>query len=105
MASKIVFQLKPEFHSDRKLLQSSLGAMEEDSLASTRRIHEPVHAYTDVISAFDGITYQKGGAVLSMFESYLGEERFREAVRLHMRKFARGSATSIDLMHSLAAQT
>ena len=105
MASKIVHQLKPEFHADRKLLQSSLSAMGEDSLASTRRIHEPVHAYTDVISAFDGITYQKGGAVLSMFESYLGEDRFREAVRLHMRKFARGSATSIDLMQSLAAQS
>jgi alanyl aminopeptidase len=105
MASKIVFQLKPEFHSDRKLLQSSLGAMGEDSLASTRRIHEPVHAYTDVISAFDGITYQKGGAVLSMFESYLGEDKFRDAVRMHLRKFARGSATSLDLMRSLAAQT
>ncbi len=105
MASKIVHQLQPEFHADRRLLQASLGAMEEDSLASTRRIHEPVHAYTDVISAFDGITYQKGGAVLSMFESYLGEENFRSAVRQHMGKFARGSATSIDLMHSLAAQT
>ena len=105
MASKIVHQLKPEFHADRRLLQASLGAMGEDSLASTRRIHEPVHAYTDVLSAFDGITYQKGGAVLSMFESYLGEEKFREAVRLHMRKFARGNATSIDLMNSLAAQT
>ena len=104
MASKIVHRLKPEFHADRKLLQSSLGAMGEDSLASTRRIHEPVHAYTDVLSAFDGITYQKGGAVLSMFESYLGEEKFREAVRLHMRRFAHGNATSIDLMNSLAAQ-
>jgi len=105
MASKIVHQLKPGFHADRKLLQSSLGAMGEDSLASTRRIHEPVHAWTDVLSAFDGITYQKGGAVLSMFESYLGEEKFRAAVRQHMAKFARGNATSIDLMHSLAAQT
>lgn len=104
MASKIVHQLKPEFHADRKLLQSSLVAMSEDSLASTRRIHEPVHAWTDVLSAFDGITYQKGGAVLSMFESWLGEAKFREAVRLHLRKFARGNATSLDLMNSIAAQ-
>jgi cytosol alanyl aminopeptidase len=104
MATKIVSQLQPEFHADRRLLQASLGAMGEDSLASTRRIHEPVHSFTDVESAFDGITYQKGGAMLSMFESFLGEEKFRAAIRQHMRQFARGNATSLDLMRSLAAQ-
>jgi alanyl aminopeptidase len=105
MASKIVHQLKPEFHADRRLLQSSIEAMTGDSLASTRRIHEPVHDYTDVLSAFDGITYQKGGAVLSMFESFLGEEKFRTGVRAHMRQFARGTATSADLMRSLSSQS
>ena len=56
-----------------------------------------------MISAFDGVTYQKGGAVLAMFESYLGAERFRGALRAHVRRFARGNATSADLIDSLAA--
>jgi alanyl aminopeptidase len=105
MAAKVVHELKPEFHADRKLLEASLAAMAEDSLAATRRIHEPVHDHTDALAAFDGITYQKGGAMLSMFESYLGPERFRAAVRAHMRQFARANATSGDLMRSLAARS
>ena len=38
--------------------------------------------------AFDLITYEKGGAVLRMIEGYLGEERFREGIRLYMRRHA-----------------
>lgn len=100
---KIVFQLKPEFHSDRGLMQAGLYAMDADSLVSTRRIHEPVNDFTDVQSAFDGITYSKGGAVLAMFERYVGEEKFRSAVRSYMKKHARGNAVSADLINEIAA--
>ncbi|MBB5209448.1 M1 family metallopeptidase [Chiayiivirga flava] len=105
MEARILRELKPEFHVERELLEGGLHAMTEDSLATARRIHEPVHDYTTVQSAFDGITYAKGAAVLSMFENYLGPQRFRDAIRLHMRKFARGSATSGDLMRTIAAHS
>ena len=55
--------------------------MGADSLASTRRVHEPIKDFTDVQSAFDGITYQKGGATLNMFEQYIGPEQFRTGIR------------------------
>ena len=42
------------------------------------------------------------GGVLGMIEAYVGEDRFREGVRLHMKRFANGVATSDDFFKSLA---
>jgi cytosol alanyl aminopeptidase len=105
VAAKVIHGLYPNLEADMDLLSEGIGAMGGDSLASARRIHNPVEDFTEVSSTFDGITYQKGGYVLSMMERYLGAEKFRAALRSHMRKFAFGSATSIDLGDSLAAQS
>jgi len=105
MGNKIAGQLQPQFHMDRNMLEGGLGAMNADSLASTRRIHEPIGDFTQISSAFDGITYQKGGAVLSMFESYIGETRFRDGIRNYLNNHSRGNATSADLIAAVAAQS
>lgn len=105
MGNKITGQLQPQFHTDRAILEGGLGAMGADSLASTRRIHEPINDFTQIQSAFDGITYQKGGAVLAMFENYVGETKFRDGVRNYLQKHARGNATSADLIAAIAAQS
>ena len=103
LAAKLTAELEPSFRSELRALEGVRWAMWEDGLATSRRVREPITDYRDVISAFDGVTYQKGGAVLAMFESYLGAEPFRDALRAHVRRFARGSATSGDLIDSLAA--
>ncbi|MEZ5465725.1 MAG: M1 family metallopeptidase [Lysobacteraceae bacterium] len=105
MGNKIVHQLHPEFHTDRGLMRYGMYAMGQDSLASSRRVHEPIHEYTDIESAFDGITYAKGGAVLAMFERFVGEEPFRDAIRDYLRAHSRGNATSDDLIRSIAAHS
>lgn len=105
MGNKITGQLQPQFHTDRGILEGGLGAMGADSLASTRRIHEPIHDFTQIQSAFDGITYQKGGAVLAMFENYVGPTQFRDGVRNYLKKHSRGNATSADLIAAVAAQS
>ena len=102
LSVKLVSVLEPEFRLDLKQLDGVRSAMAEDGLASARRIGEPVDDFRDVASAFDGITYQKGAAVLGMFESYLGAERFQAAIRAHVRAHARGSATRHDLITALA---
>ena len=79
-----------------------MRAMGEDSLASTRRIREPIGLSTDIISAFDGITYDKGAAVLGMVERSMGADRFRAGIRAYLRRHARGNATSGDLVGALA---
>ena len=105
MGNKIHGQLQPEAHTDRGLLEGAIGAMGADSLASTRRVHEPIKDFTDIQSAFDGITYQKGGATLNMFEQYIGPEQFRTGIRNYLKAHARGNATSADLIRAVAAQS
>ncbi len=83
-------------------LRSALNAMNEDSLANARQIREPIERNEDIESAFDGITYEKGGGVLAMLENYAGEDAFRGGVQLHMERFAHGVATADDFMASLA---
>jgi len=78
------------------------AAMDLDSRISARQIRNPVERNADISGAFDGITYLKGGAVLSMFESWLGEDAFRAGIRTHMQRFAHDVADVEDFMASLA---
>jgi aminopeptidase N len=105
MGNKIHGQLQPDAHTDRGLLEGAIGAMGADSLASARRIHEPIKDFTDIESGFDGITYQKGGATLAMFERYIGPDKFRTGIRNYLKAHARGNATSADLIAAVAAQS
>ena len=102
MGNKGTSAWKPEGNYDRNTLNAALGAMNIDSLSTTRKVREPLERSEGVMDQFDGITYRKGGGVLSMFESYLGEEKFRDGVRLHMKRYADGVATGDDFFKSIA---
>lgn len=92
---------RPDLRLDTFVQGAALRAMAADSLASARQIREPVNNADDIISAFDAITYQKGAAVLQMFETYLGKDVFQQGLQRHMQRFAFGSATVDDLIDSL----
>ena len=70
-------------------------------LATARRIDQPVQARSDIASAFDGITYQKGAAVLTMTEHSMGAEKFRQAARFYLLHHARANGTSQDFLDAL----
>jgi alanyl aminopeptidase len=72
-----------------------------DRLATARRIDQPVQARSDIASAFDGITYQKGAAVLTMTEQSMGVEKFRQAARFYLLHHARANGTSQDFLDAL----
>jgi len=93
---------KPEGNYDRNTLNAALGAMNIDTLSTTRKVREPLARSENVMDQFDGITYRKGGGVLSMFESYVGEDKFRDGVRLHMERYADDVATGDDFFQSIA---
>ena len=92
----------PEGEFDREILTDALDAMSSDSLAAARQVREPVDHSSAIEDAFDRITYQKGGGVLAMLERYVGEEAFRDGVRLHMQRHADGTATAEDFIASVA---
>jgi len=92
----------PEGEFGREILKGALGAMNGDSLIAARQIREPVLDNDSIGDAFDGITYQKGAGVLAMLERYVGEDAFRDGVRLHMQRHADATATAEDFIASVA---
>jgi alanyl aminopeptidase len=96
MENKIVGEWKPEWHIDVTVVNDRLFAMGEDSLISTRKIRQPIESNDDIANAFDGITYQKGEAVIQMFESWIGKEKFRKGIQLYLKQHAWGAATAKD---------
>ena len=102
MGNKTIDRWKPKGNFDRQTLKGALRTMSADSLASTRKIAEPLKRTENVMDQFDGITYQKGAAVLAMFENWLGEENFRKGVQLHMKRYADSVASASDFFKSLA---
>ncbi|MDQ3034648.1 MAG: M1 family metallopeptidase, partial [Myxococcota bacterium] len=102
MAAKIVAETNPEMNAQLGQLAGVHRAMGQDSLASARQIRQPIESDHDIRNAFDGITYQKGGGVLSMFEQWIGEDAFREGIRVYLRQHRFGTATSEDLLSALS---
>jgi alanyl aminopeptidase len=101
MGDKIVASLYPEYRSSLSSLASAQRAMDLDSLQSARSIRQPIESNHDIKNAFDAITYQKGGAVLTMFEKWIGDETFQDAIRLYLRRHQWRTATSSDLLAAL----
>ena len=102
MGNKTAAAVWPEGEFARETIRDALDVMDIDALSSARAIRQPIASNDDIANAFDGLTYDKGGGVLAMFESYLGPDAFREGVRTHMRRFAHGTADVRDFMESLA---
>src|SRR5690349_369734 len=94
IARKVMFTFDPKWDDGFESSWSRRRALESDRLATARRVRNPVADNGDIMSAFDGITYNKGAEVLSMFESGIGPEKFREGVRLFLKRHALGSGTS-----------
>ena len=76
-------------------------AMLTDGLESTRPIEYEVISPDDAEGMFDVLTYQKGGAVLRMLETYLGAARFRDGIRLYLDRHRYGNTETTDLWDAI----
>jgi aminopeptidase N len=102
MERKPIEAWHPEWHLDYDAAAEAQQIIGTDSLSTARAIHgEPVTP-SQIKEMFDGITYQKGGAVLRMLEAYLGPEVFRKGVNAYLHAHANGNATSADFWRAEA---
>ncbi|MCP3139085.1 M1 family metallopeptidase [Pyxidicoccus xibeiensis] len=84
-------------------MNSASFALDTDALAAALPVRKPADTHDDVLGAFDnGTTYAKGSAIIHMFEAWLGEQRMRDLLRVHVRKHAWGVATSDDFATTLS---
>jgi alanyl aminopeptidase len=102
MENKITGEWKPEWKMEVTEVQDRLGAMDLDDLVSARRIRQPIESENDIANAFDGITYQKGAAVIEMFERWIGEKPLQKGVRLYLREHADGNAVTPDFLAAIS---
>ena len=104
ISPKIVDSWKPEWRMGLDQLMATFGAVNADSLTTARCIRQQIETEADIDNAFDGITYEKGAAVLGMFESDVGQETFRKAIRAYLKKHEWKNATTADFLASLNKQ-
>jgi len=93
----------PELGSRADLVYSATYRHGRGLETRRRPMHQASPTTAQISSTFDSITYQKGGSVLSMVESYLGEETFRDGVRSHLQRHQHGVATSGEFFEALSA--
>ncbi|MGZ8494864.1 MAG: M1 family metallopeptidase [Candidatus Binatia bacterium] len=96
---------KPEWRRWDSFAVSRAAAMQVDGLKSTRPIEFPVEKPEEAAGMFDVLTYEKGASVLRMLEQYLGAAKFRDGIRLYLKKHAYANAETTDLWDALEEST
>ncbi|HWO41785.1 MAG TPA: M1 family metallopeptidase, partial [Candidatus Eisenbacteria bacterium] len=96
---------KPQWRRWDSFTVSRAAAMQVDGLKSTRAIEFPVERPEEAAGMFDVLTYEKGASVLRMLEQYLGAERFRDGIRLYLRRHAYANAETTDLWDAIEEAT
>ncbi|MEO6717082.1 MAG: M1 family metallopeptidase, partial [Novosphingobium sp.] len=102
MGYHIASQVRPDLRIAGGGVAEGFAAMETDALIAGRPIRQQITANAQIDSSFDSITYGKGGQVIAMIASYMGEDTFKAGVRRYMAQHRFGNATSDDFFASLA---
>jgi cytosol alanyl aminopeptidase len=92
---------KPSFGATIDQIADVQFVMDTDALATARAVRQPVHSTGEALESFDGLTYEKGAAVLRMLESWLGPDTFRRGVQRYLHDNAWKNAKADDLFHAL----
>ncbi len=103
MEQKLIAEWKPEWKSRVGDVEEKLYAEREDSLISARKIRQEIISKDDISNAFDGITYQKGAAVIGMFENWVGPEPFRKGVQSYLKQYAFRNATAPEFLDAVSS--
>jgi aminopeptidase N len=101
MATKASEQFYPQWQSWLNGYGQKQFALALDARRTSHPIQQPVADDSEAVAAFDGITYNKGQALIRMLETYLGDEVFRDGVRKYIAAHAYGSTTTADLWQAL----
>lgn len=102
MEQKVMVGLHPDWNPKMAILNNRQSAMHADSLVSARAIRQPIKNTGDIKNAFDGITYAKGAAVISMFENYIGPDAFRSGMHNYLEENRYGSASLDDFLAAVS---
>lgn len=103
MEQKLLAEWKPEWKTRVEDVDSKLYAEGEDSLISARKIRQEIQSKDDISNAFDAITYQKGAAVIGMFENWVGPREFRKGVQSYLKQYAFRNSTAPEFLDAISS--
>lgn len=101
METKATQHFNPAWQMEMSSVQARNYAMYQDSQQTTHPVVQQVNNLEEANAAFDGITYSKGLAVITMIEAYLGEDAFRKGVRAYMQQHQYQNTVTGDLWSAL----
>jgi aminopeptidase N len=93
--------LHPEWETGIEAASVSEQGKAADALPSTHPVVQEVFTADQAAQSFDEITYDKGAAVITMLNAYVGRDKFRDGVRRYMRDHAFGNTVDTDLWRSV----
>jgi len=99
MAYRALDQLKPEEHMwQRFALSIKPAAYAIDSTLGTTPIYQSIDNLQNAKSAYGAIVYSKAPALLRQLAFIVGEEHFRDGLRIYLREHQYGNAGWNDLV-------
>lgn len=102
MAYKALTELEPEQnpwkHFYEEIKPQAYGI---DETQGTTPIFQDIPNLKDAKSAYGAIVYQKAPSVLKELNYFVGEETFRDGLRLYLKQHAYGNAQWADLVRAL----
>ncbi|WP_394843596.1 M1 family metallopeptidase [Pendulispora brunnea] len=102
---KVAQAVDPSSNFELVRLRGRSRAMSTDSLASSKRVRQPIASNDDMLNAFVAdITYFKGSSVIRMFENFVGREKFQKMIRRYVRELAWKNATTEDFLSVFGAE-
>jgi aminopeptidase N len=101
MQAKAAEQFYPQWQTWLNGNGQKQYAMALDARRTSHPIQQPIAEESEAMAAFDGITYNKGQALIRMLETYLGDQAFRDGIRKYMAAHAYGNTTTADLWQAL----
>jgi aminopeptidase N len=101
MANKATRHFHPDWGAEFDSIGSRESAMGQDALRTTHPILQTIRTVEQANQAFDGITYSKGQAVLSMLEGFAGPDVWQKGIQLYMHKHAYQNTRTDDLWQAV----
>lgn len=90
-------------HWDRFTIDETHGAMELDSYVDSHPINADIYHPIEIDSAFDAISYDKGGSILRMMQFFLTFPTFQKAVNAYLTNLTYANAVQDDLWDFMTA--
>jgi len=103
MEGKVIELAYPEFRYKLHALPARQWAMRIDALPSTGPVRRAITAADDPETFVDALSYQKGEAVLTMVEAWIGPGAFRAAMTRYFDEHRWGNTRGEDLWAAFGA--